>query len=153
MGFTAGMMMVAGGAMNATSQYQAGKAQSQIAGYNARVAEAQAVDAIERGELEESRQRSSTQQLIGSQRARLAAQGIEIDSGSALEVQEDTAALGEMDALMIRNNAAREAWGYRTQAADYRNQGTIAKAQGTSQAIGTILGTAGNVYRGGYFKG
>jgi hypothetical protein len=37
-------------------------------------------------------------------------------SGTPLNLLSDTAQIGEEDAQTIRNNAAREAWGYRNQA-------------------------------------
>ena len=66
----------------------------------------------------EQQQRTKTAQLIGSQRAALASQGGDVDSGSPLDIQSDTARAGEFDAQTIRNNAAQQAYGYRLQAAN-----------------------------------
>jgi len=106
---------------------------------NARMANLQAEDAIKRGDKEALAHKKKVRQLIGAQRAALAAQGIEVDSGSALDVQMDTAALGGEDILTIKNNAWREAWGYRVQAEDYRNKGTWAKMSGRNEARNTLL--------------
>ena len=125
------------------------------AGYdqNAQFAEDQAADAIARGKEAELRQRTATRQFRGSQRAGLGAQGIALDSGSALDVQEETVALGELDALTIRNNARREAYGYRVQAGDLRRQGQLAELSARNQAgalrtasYGTLLTGIGNTY-------
>jgi hypothetical protein len=124
----------------------AGKAQNALAEENARLAQMQAADAIARGEVAEQRHRVNVKRLAGSQRASLAAQGIAIDSGSALEIQEDTARMGEMDALTIRMNAAREAWGHKVQATDYINRGRIAKADANNRATATLLSGATNIY-------
>jgi len=133
-------LMVAGGVTSASGQYASGKANQELANYNARIADVQAEDALARGRESESIQRKRTKALIGTQRARFGAQNIEINDGSALDVQADTAYLGELDALTIRNNAAREAWGYKVQAEDYRARGRIARMEGTYGAAGTLLG-------------
>src|SRR3989304_3955374 len=50
--------------------------------------------------------------------------------GAAADVQADAAFQGELDALTIRTNAAREAWGYQVQAEDLRTRATIAREEG-----------------------
>lgn len=111
-----------------------GEYEAAIHEQNADIAEAQARDAIERGKTKEGRFRRDVSQLKGSQRARLAAQGIDISSGSAGYLQADTAVIGEVDALTIRNNAAREAWGFKVQAADARNKAALTRMGGGNRA-------------------
>lgn len=106
---------------------------------NARTAQLQAEDAIMRGEEEAHRTRLATRQMVARQRAAFAGQGVELDSGSPLLVQEETAAMGELDALRIRNNAWREAWGYRSQAAEYSGRGRIEKLAGRVRRNSTLL--------------
>jgi hypothetical protein len=131
----------AGTGFSAMASMRAGKAQKKLADYNAQVAEYQAADALARGRQAETRLRTDVKGVIGEQRAAFAASGVDINDidSTAVNVQANTAALGEMDALAIRLNAAREAWGFKSQAADYRYTGKLAKMQGTSAAIGTIL--------------
>jgi len=144
MGATA---LLAGGAyLGARAQYSAGKANQQIAEGNARLSEEQAADAFARGEEDVRRLEVKSRGLIGSQRARLAAQGLDIESGSALDIQADTAYMTEMDKMTIRTNAAREAWGYKAQAANYRFGGKVALQTGKQQAIGTLLTGGGKAY-------
>ena len=82
---------------------------------NAKYAKMQADDAMSRGESSAMRVLSKTRSMIGSQKAALAAQGIDIGSGSALDVQVDTGKMAEVDVMMVRTNAAREAWGFSSQ--------------------------------------
>lgn len=138
-----------------TAQREASESQAQLADYNAGVADLQATDAIARGAEEESRFRTSVKGIIGSQRAGAAAQGVDVNYGSPVDVQADAAFLGELDALTIKTNAAREAWGFKVQAEDLRKRGQIARkegvylekagqaAQSTSRwnAAGSILGS------------
>ena len=141
------------------SHQRAGVARAQgdyasgVSDINAGLADAQAADATRRGAVNESRFRSGTKQLIGAQRAAAGSSGIDANSGSALDVQSDSARLGELDALTIRNNAAREAWGYSVQAANERTQGAMAKAAGeneasakNAEAYSTLLTGAANIY-------
>ncbi len=146
MAATASVLLIGGSALyGAAAQRKAGEANAEIAGINARIADMQADDALRRGEKDEKRHRLDVKKFIGSQRVALAAQGIEVDSGTALELQEETAGLGELDALTIRNNAAREAWGYRVQAQDATYRGEIALQNSKMQANATLLEGASRI--------
>jgi hypothetical protein len=155
MGATAAIaMMAVGSGFSAMSSANAGKANQRLAEMNAQVAEIQAEDAIARGRVEEGIHRKKVRGMIGSQRAAFAAGGVDVNSGSALDVQADTAKFGEMDALTIRMTAAREAWGYKVGATDMRARGELANYQGKQQAIGTIVSAAGSMAGQKYgFKG
>lgn len=151
MGVTAAISVtVAAGAYTAYQQNQAGKAAGKIGEFNAGVAGAQADDALVRGRRDERDFRAQTKATIGSQRASLAAQGVEIDEGSALAIQEDTARQGELDAITIRNNAAREAWGFRVGAVDAGNRARIDRAEGRNRATATVLNTGASAMGMGY---
>jgi hypothetical protein len=89
---------------------------AQLSRQRQQLADQQAQDALQRGQVAEQKQRDLTAQRIGTQTAALAAQGTDLE-GSPTDILGDTARAGEQDALTIRNNAAREAWGYETQAA------------------------------------
>lgn len=136
-----------GAGTSAFASVQAGSAQREMFEYNARVAEFQAQDALERGAVLEKRRRRVTQQVIGAQRAGLAAQHVDINDpgSSAVDVQADAAYLGELDAMTIRNNAAREAWGFRVQAQDARNRERLAEREGTTRASQTLLTSASSL--------
>jgi len=141
------------------AENEAAQEQATLTDYNAQIADAQASDAITRGQEEENRYRQGVRTLVGSQRAGFAGQGIDVGVGSAADVQADSAFLGELDALTIRTNAAREAWGFRTQATDLRNRANVirrtgqfaqagANAQGNAAyfgAAGTAIGGAANL--------
>lgn len=135
-------LTAASGAYAAYAQRTAARAEEAAANQNAKVAENAAADALQRGAAEEGRHRDRVRRLIGTQRAGIGASGIELESGSPLELVSDTAALGELDALTIRSNAAREAYGYRAQGNDMRNQGRIARARGANAVRSTLLSTA-----------
>lgn len=145
-------------------QRKASESQAALADYNAKVADLQAQDAIERGAEEEGRFRSTVRLTIGAQRAGIAAGNVDVGFGSAVDVQADAAYLGELDALMKRTNATREAWGYKVQGEDLRKRAEIARkegvyleasgrqAQSASRwgAAGTLIGGAGSLLQARY---
>ncbi|MFJ1336758.1 hypothetical protein ACIKP7_01300 [Pseudomonas caricapapayae] len=134
--------MGASALMSAQQSQAQGAASAEASLQNAQFANQAADDAVARGEFESDQQRLQTRAAIGSQRAGFAANGVDVNSGSAAEIQDDTAALGELDALTIRNNAAREAWGYRTQAQQNVLAANTAKGSAKAGMFGSLL-TAG----------
>lgn len=134
-------MMGAGTGMSVMGGIQSGKSQKRLNEYNAQVATMQSEDAIARGKDAEERHRENVRRLMGSQRAAWAASGVDVNSGNAVDVVADTASMGELDALMIRHNAAREAWGFQNQAIDYRARGEIAEAEARNRGLQSALST------------
>lgn len=132
-----------GGAANAYTQSRAisaqGGYQKQLLETNARIAEINAADALRRGERLATEQKRAGRRLVGEQRVALAAQGVEIDSGSALQLQEETAGLAAQEALTTRNNAWREAWGYKTEALAANTQGRMAEIGARNESRQTLL--------------
>lgn len=139
--------------MGVTSSIQQGKAQqaqanyqAQVAKENARIAENNA--AVERQQgIEEARlQRIKTAQAIGSQKTAMAANGVDVTQGTALDVIEDTATMGELDALQTRYNYERKALSYEATANNFSNQANLdiiagknARTAGTYGAISSGL--------------
>lgn len=113
--------------------------QRRVAAINLRFGELAAQDVLRRGEREAQRVKLKTRALIGRQRVALAAQGISLESGAPLEIQEETAAQGAMDALTVRNNAWREAWGYQVQALNVQTGAAFTELSARAQARSSLL--------------
>lgn len=149
------VMTGVGTLMQMSAQSQAASAQAAQANYQAQVAENNritserlAADAEQRGELDVRRHRQQVEQLKGRQVAALAASGVDVASGSPLDVLADTAGLGAIDAQTIRHNAAREAWQHRVQGSNQRNQAELLRFQAdntSSGAAGTLLTGIGGI--------
>lgn len=129
-----------------------GEFEAQALEYNASIADMQAADALEIGEDQQQLHMLEVRRLIGEQRTTLAGSGVDISSGTALDIQEDSAFLGEIDRQMIASNAAREAWGFKAQAGDIRNRARLTRAGAKNiaqsyrnQAISTMIGGAVDV--------
>lgn len=126
-------------AFSANQQIQQGKYQKGVADYNAAVAENESQEAQNRSVERENMQRRRTAELLAKQRAQLGAANVDLTSGSALQLQEDTIALGEADALRIRSNYDSEVASLQTQSDLTRNQGDFAESAGQTSAAGTLL--------------
>lgn len=155
-------LMIAGtvaGAYGAYNQSKASKAsleyQASVARNNAEYSESQARDAIRRGQVAENDVRRRTAQLQGSQRARLAANGIDLGEGSALNILLDTDYFGELDALNVRDNSNREAAALRTQGSNQISNANLLDARADMEspigaALPTLLTGAGAVANSWY---
>ena len=89
---------------------------------------------------------------IAFQRAALASQGGDVDSGSPLDIVGDTARAGYTDAATLRSNAAQKAYNYEIQANDAAgsaNDDTFQAANATANLPYTIgsslLGSASGI--------
>lgn len=143
-------LVVAAAGYSAYAQNQAGKAQQDLADRNAKMIDAQADDAIVRGNEEANLVRRGAKRLRGQQRAAFATQGVDVNTGTSLDLQEETTTLGEMDAATVRKNAWREAWGLKGRASNERLAGDYARRGATNSAIGTALGGIGDSRRAYY---
>lgn len=128
------------------AQRKQGEYESGQMDVNAGLADTQAADAIARGKEAAGRQQMGVRGLIGSQRTALAAQGLETDSGTAANLQSDTAQLGELDRLQIEHNAAREAFGYKVDPANTRARGEQVRSSSRNAARTTLLTAASQLY-------
>jgi hypothetical protein len=148
--FAAAGMQAVGSAQAARAQRNAARYSAAVSRSNAQIAEWQARSIVEKGNRELSAQRLRTAQALSAQRTRLAANGIAVDEGSALNLLHDTEYLGELDANTIKDNTAREEWGARVQQTSYLNDAEMADstADGISPgfaAATSLLGNAGQV--------
>ncbi len=123
----------------AFTQFQAGRARKYIARANERLFEFKATDAKRRGRERAGRVRQRGKKVIGAQRAALAAQGIRVDVGSASDIQRETADITDFDAMTIKNNALREAFGFETRGADIRLESRFDRGATVVRATGTLL--------------
>lgn len=144
-------MALVGGMMGAQSANQQGDFQSGLLTQNAAFKNQAATETEMAGDTAADWQRVRTGQAVGTQRTAQAANGIDVNSGSAAQLQDDTSMLGELDALTIQNNAAREAYGYRVQAGQDMKNARQALTNAKSAATGSILGGFGNAF--GSFAG
>lgn len=117
------------------------------------LAERAASDAVERGRYEAGLSRMKTSSVIAKQRVAYANSGVDATVGTPADVAADTRVIGEMDAKTIQNNAAREAWGFRTQGERFGQEMEKESERNKYKIAGTILGGLGRMAGGANFGG
>ena len=137
--------------MNSASAQQATLGyEAAVARNNQTIANYQADLAIQNGAVQEQNQQLKTANMEGDQRAALAANGVDLGTGSATEVLATTEFMGKRDALTIRDNAARQAWAYKNQAQGYGSEAAADTATGSAinpgmAGLTSLLSGAGQV--------
>lgn len=156
-------LQIGGAASGAVGSYYAGQAQKSALEYsaftaetNARLAERSAQSVMLQGEQQAHQSQLRTAQLKGTQRAGLAANGVDLGEGSPARVLANTEVMGAIDVDTVQANAVRAAWGYRTQATNYENQAAFNTtsadnisplAAGATSLLGSAGAVAGNWYK------
>ena len=144
---------LAGSMMQAQGQKQNAQFQSGMMEQNAAFKNQTANETINAGNTSADWQRVRTGQAVGTQRSVQAANGIDVNSGSSAQMQDDTAMLGELDALTIQNNAAREAYGLKVQAIQGYSNANATELAGKNAKQNSLMGGvvkgAGSFFGGG----
>lgn len=152
---SAGQMVMGMGAQTQQANQQAGQASylaqvarnnQIIAQQNQQLATQQAARDTQEGDVAATQQQTKTRLLLGSQRAALASQGGDIDAGSPLDIQTDTAAAGIDDVNAIRYNAALRAYNDKLTATGYGNQANAFGAQAGMYSMAATDATANLPY-------
>lgn len=141
-------MSAIGAAAGGYSAYQSGQTQKAAANYNATVQRNAALDAQQRGAQAAAEHTEKTRRLIASQTVAGVSNGLVTNSGSLDTIGAQSAALGELDALKLQNNAEREAQGLQAQATIVDYQGQQAATAGGINAFSSLLSGASNTYYG-----
>ena len=125
------------------SAKQQGAYQNDIERYNARQLENEAIRTRNRGVEDENEHRRATAELISRQRVQSAANNVEITLGSAAQIQEDSAVLGEVDALRIRRGFEDQAQSLDDQSDLAIARGEAAERSGNFAFATSLIGAAG----------
>jgi len=139
---------------------------------NARIAELGAQSALQQGQQQVAALSLKAGHLKSSQRAALAANGVDLGAGSAAELQASADIMKDADIETLTANAVRSAWGYRAQATNFQNEALAAQSNGWlyrteaqtkrataaglspfGSAATTLLGGAGSVAKSWYELG
>lgn len=159
MAFVPIALAAAGTVAKVADDIQAGTATQKMDAYkatvarnNARQAEANADYAINAGIAKAEKSSLKSRAVVGRIKAAQAANNIDVNSGSAADVQASQRETGELDTETIMNNADLTAYGYRTQATGFEAQAGLDEAEGKQAktaskfaAVGDLLGGASSV--------
>lgn len=150
---------LAGGLLSAFGAEKSGQASQRMYNYQAGIARVNAdIDrqnsewTLTQGETQATQYGMKAAQQRGQIIAAQGASGLDVNSGSNVDVQRSQKAITDIDMAQIRSNAAKTAFDYRTKATTDENQATLytmagenAKEAGDLNALGSIIGTAGSV--------
>jgi len=135
-----GVASAAMGAMNTMQQQQAQQNQASyqaaVQRNNQIIANRQAADAVDRGNIAARQHKLKVQQFKGKQRSILATSGFDANEDDALDILADTAEIGKMDELTILGNAEREAYQHRLAASNAGAQAGLLQNQADSISPG-----------------
>ena len=121
-GTIAAVSATAAAGVSAYSMYQQQSVAKAVAQNNAAMAEISAQDALRRGEKDVQETQRRAAMLKGAQRSSMAAKGLDLGEGTAAQLQDQTDFFAATDVATQRENARRDAQGFRSQGANYRAQ-------------------------------
>lgn len=124
-------------------EYQAG-----IAKINESIEKQNADYARKSGEVVASEVGAKAKQTMGLIKAGQGASGIDVNSGSAVQVRESQQNKNEFDQAIVRSNAARTAYGYETAAITQQANAGLAGMGAESSRVAGDLGAASSIIGG-----
>lgn len=123
--------------INTGGSYMQSKAQKDALGYqekeaemNAQLQGKMAEDAIARGNRDAQDHMQKAAMMKSSQRAAMAANGVDVSQGTPASILDDTDYMTKVDVGRIKGNAQREAWGYKVGQTNASNTALMLDAQG-----------------------
>jgi len=139
-------MQTVGAYYTAVGQKTSLKAQAYLDENNAKLAEASAQSALLQGQRGEQAVRLKGAQVKSAQRTAFAANGIDLASTTPVSVLTSTDAITEIDAVTVAANAMRTAFGYQSQALNFRNRASGARA--TADGINPLMNAGSTLLSG-----
>lgn len=144
--------------ISAVGSMNQGKAEANSANYNAAVARnnqilanQNATLALQQGQAQQEQAQQKNRAEVGGIISNQAASGVDVNSGSAVDVRSSAAELGELNAINLRAQATRTAYGYQTHASSFQGEEGLDKAEasnditaGNTNAASSILGGIGS---------
>jgi len=149
-GISAGLG-AAGSLIGGFSQAASAKAQSKVAQANAVASSSMANASVDQGYLNAQRDYQEGAQKLGAQRAQMAANGVVLNSGSALDVQEATGRNTGLNVGSDLYDANIKAANYRNQTTSFNNEARADRAEASNAITGGVLGgalAAGSAFAG-----
>lgn len=125
------------------AQAQSASAEAAIAKENQQIATQNQAYAIEAGNANEQITGQKAAAQLGAVRASIAANNVDVNSGSAEDVQKSQRETGELSELNTIQNANLQAYGYGTQAAGFGLQSQLASSQAAEAIPGSLLSATG----------
>jgi hypothetical protein len=139
MAVTTGTMMALSAGINMAGQLKQGRAQKKAAEIDAQQLDTRAVQEREAALQEAQSIRKAGRRTQGAARAQMAASGIDVNSGSAVDIDQEIAATSEQDARMTLLTGKRRADASNFAADQSRARGKNARTASVLGAVSTGL--------------
>jgi hypothetical protein len=124
---------------------QSSRYNAQVAANNAALAEQNATYTAHAGQTEATQSSLQSANKLAKIKGQLAANGVDVNSGSAVDVQQSEREAGKLSTEMTKANAQARVYGYRAQEAGYQAQQKIDTAQADNALTGALLGAGGGL--------
>ena len=142
-------MGVVGAGIKAFGILQQGQAASNAANYQAQVAKNNEIIAKQNAEYSAASgvtQAATTSMKSAAVGARIktaqAANNIDVNTGSAVDVQASQRVIGKLDTETVLNNAELQSYGYRAQASNFAAEAELSKMKGEQAKVGSYFSAA-----------
>lgn len=149
------MLAVAATAVSAIGAVEGGVAsknaadyQSAVASNNSTIAQQNATYAMESGEAQAANQSRKGAAQVGKMKTSIAANGVDVNSGSAVDVVAGQRETNQLDTETVLNNSELQAYGYRTQATNFQAQSQLDTMQGEQAEEAGYLKAGGDILSG-----
>lgn len=151
-GAAGGILGGIGARKKADAEAQAANYQAAVARNNQIIAERYGEYAIGKGRTQAELSNYRTAQAVGTAKATQAAQGVDVNTGTPVDVRRSIKELGELDAATIVNNSLSEAYGYKVKAMGFGAEAQLdtmkakyAEEAGDYAVASSLLGGASSV--------
>lgn len=141
-GTASSVLSAIGTGIGAAGRYEQGAYGAQVAKNDAQIARQNATNAITEGNAQVEEEGFRNAAVAGHIRATQAAGNVDVNSGSAVDVQASQAASGRFDEENIQHNALQLAYGYNIQSESQQAQAKQDQSAGTFGALSSLFSNA-----------
>ena len=138
----------AGSLYGGISKAESASYQAQVAANNAQIERQNAAYSASAAAANTEKAGLEARAKLANVRAAGAANNLDVNSGSAADVQTSQRILGGLDTATVANRGAQQVYGYQSEAVGYEAQAKADKAQIIPDIIGGGLGAVGDIAKG-----
>ena len=135
----------AGTVMEGIAKGRAADYQAKVAENNAKTSEQNAAYAAHAGETQAENASKKEAAKGAAIKAAMAANGVDVNTGSDLDVTKSQREEGLLNAQNVNQNAQLQVYGYRTQATNFEAQAQLDKQEASQAPIGAAFGAVGSL--------
>lgn len=139
-GAGSGILGAVGSVFTGNATKQADDYKAQVAANNAIIAQRNADAATSAGGVAAQQNDLKTKNLVGQQTVAQASNGLDVGSGTNVNVRQTAVDLGHLDTLTILNNAAKNSAGFKAQGMNFTAESQLDTAAGANAQTASYIG-------------